>query len=81
MADKPVNLRGAPIKFRFEGKTYSGVVVTRTRGTRWLVQYQDGRDFDRVVLDRSDFEVVAGPTAIRRARSPIEAMIDKACGL
>jgi hypothetical protein len=83
---KDTNLRGQHVTFTLTGKRWlRGVVVTRIRGSRWMIQsselpelYLRPSGVRRITLDRDDFIIETAP--IRRARSPIEAMIDKACG-
>lgn len=84
------NLRGRYVRFAhpITGKDIDGRVVTRTRGTRWQIVAaglpESHRRYDgtrRIVLDRGDFALVDPPAPVRRGRSPIERLIDKACGL
>ena len=86
--DVKKNLRGKRIRLRAGGE---GVVITRIRGTRWLVQSPDlpescrrGDGSRRIVLERRQFVVLPDkepPVIVRAARSPIERMIDEACGV
>jgi hypothetical protein len=61
------NLRGLPVRFKYmPTKTRCrGVVITRTRYNRWLIEspdlpseYERGGYGRRVVLDRSQFDIV-----------------------
>ena len=83
---KAQNLRGREVQFAHperHGIVCYGTVVTRIRGTRWLIESPDlppsylrqcrGR---RITLDRSEFELYQRPASLR---SPLDAMIDKAC--
>lgn len=60
------NLRGRIVDFSLPGYTrvFKGLVITRTRGTRWLVQcnslpkrYWRANDVNRIVLDEAQFVV------------------------
>lgn len=51
------NLRGRIVVFMQRGRERHGVIVTRTRGTRWLVEGSSG---ERLVLDESEFTI--GPS-------------------
>lgn len=77
--------------FTYEGKSLTGEVITRIRDTRWLIESpqlprecERYRGCRRVTLDRSEFTVAVAPKpapSIPRARTPLERMVDRACGL
>jgi len=81
------NLRGKRVAFTLTGNGWlRGMVITRLRGTLWQVASSDLPDryrrqdgSRRITLDRDDFIIETAP--VRKARSPIEAMIDRACGI
>lgn len=81
------NLRGRRVTFVHLGRSLTGQVITRIRGTRWQVHCdelpEDCKRADgsrRITLDRSEFTVSVVTQLPRRARTPIERMIDRACG-
>lgn len=61
------NLRGRTVSFVFDGRPLRGEVITRIRGTRWMIQcrqlprqYERGFAFHRcrrIILDRTAFTV------------------------
>ena len=55
LRDGTVNLRGQAVTFTHHGQPHYGHVVTRTRGTWWLIACPT---LTYCVLDRADFEVV-----------------------
>jgi hypothetical protein len=84
------NLRGTRVTFQLDGKTNVGTVLTRIRDTRWMVvcstlpgRYRRPDGSRRITLDRSEFDIApdAPLVGVRKALSPIERMIDIACGV
>lgn len=83
MVVKPINLRGVRVTFANpgSGKMVRGVVITRIRGTRWLIQSpQLPRKFarnwfpgcpKRIVLERNDFQLEIGQ--LERRADPDDA--------
>jgi hypothetical protein len=59
---RPFNLRGLSIVFRLDNRVYRGSVVTRIRGSRWMVEantlpdrYLRPNGKKRIILDESQF--------------------------
>ncbi len=53
LRSRPTNLRGQLVGFLVDGRPTWGEVITRTRGTRWLVE--ESKNGQRHVLDERDF--------------------------
>lgn len=59
------NLRGEHVRFPFGRRKLKGIVITHTRGTRWLIssrqlpaEYTRMNGTRRIVLDRSQFTLM-----------------------
>lgn len=96
MKSKSENLRYRTALLTVDDKQCRVTIITRIRGDRWLVEGRDlpkrfvrpyaGYDCRRMTTELSSLTLLpkeeeSTRRVLRPSRDPIEAMIDRACGL
>lgn len=84
LRDDRENLRGRHMIARVENRDYRVTVITHIRDGRWLVQgHKLPKSCQRFLFRRTTvYESCLRPAPIQKSgRSPIERLVDKACGL